>query len=176
MMTSIFDGLEDVREKREPLPPQKAIVAFGGVTASTAILWCTPELKFDIEQAGIDDEDVFEHGACENPDQGVWVWEGTIRGITYPATPDHPEEYDVGYPGTWRPLTEDEWDRVLGLNMYRRDWSGPCTDIKVLSGAEAIRKRPGFYGLTDAQVEAMSDAELEVVAANATIVHPGSCR
>jgi hypothetical protein len=110
----MFDTLTDAREQRDPLPPQKAIVAFSRVTTSVSILWCTPELKLDIEQGGMDDCDVFEHGAG-SPDHGVWVWEGTIRGITYPSTPDRAEEYDVEYPGTWRPLTSTDWSFLQSL-------------------------------------------------------------
>lgn len=111
---SIFGDLTDAREQREPLPPQKAIVAFGSVTTSVSIFWCTPELKLDIEQAMLDDSDVFEHGA-ENPDHGIWVWEGTIKGTTYPSTPDRAEEYDVEYPGTWRAPNLEEWEYIKGM-------------------------------------------------------------
>lgn len=100
---NLFDNLET----REPLPPQVAVIAFGSETEglSTAILWCTPALRDDMGEGGVSPDDCFL--ADKGP--GVFVWEGRIVGITYPSTPDGPEEYDVEYRGTLRDLTDAEW-------------------------------------------------------------------
>lgn len=118
-MSGIFDGLTDTRKQTDPQPLQKAVVAFGGVTTDVAILWCTSWLKSDIEDSMIGSEDVFEHGEGNNPNHGIWIWEGYIKGHTYPATPDHAEEYDVTYEGKWRPPTEKEWEAIrIGKNPF----------------------------------------------------------
>ena len=93
-------------------PIQKAVVAFSSLTTNVAILWCTPFLADDIENAMLGCEDVFPHGDDNNPNQGIWIWEGKIIGIIYPSTPDTAQEYDVEYRGEWRPPTEEEWTAI----------------------------------------------------------------
>jgi hypothetical protein len=97
---SIFD-----LTPQPPKPSWKAVIAFGGEEGlDTAILWCSPDLLSDLKENGCRPDDCFESAK-----PGVFIWEGHIHGITYPSTPNGPEEYDVEYRGTLRDLTDAEW-------------------------------------------------------------------
>jgi hypothetical protein len=56
---------------------------------------------------------------------------------------------------------------LLGGSSWGDVGSEPS--IQILTGPEAVRRRPGFYGLTDEQVSLMSDLELELRAEQATL-------
>ena len=96
-----------------PYGPQKAVVAFGCVGrgrrgGNATVMHATPHLICDFAEGGIDAGDVWG-SATNEPDNGIWVWEGRIVYTTTPSTPNGPEEHDVDYEGTWREPTEDEW-------------------------------------------------------------------
>lgn len=96
----------------EPQPLQTAIVAFCSVTTDVVILAASPDLIREIVEGMIGAGDVFEHGQGDNPDHGIWAWEGRIQEVRHLATPDHPEEYDMEFKGKWRELTDDEWSKL----------------------------------------------------------------
>lgn len=128
----------DLTGPADPMPQQVAVIAFSGDQGlSTAILWCSPELRADLKNNGCSPDD------CFPPDKGpgVYVWEGAIVGIEYPSTPNGPAEYDVEYRGELRDLTDLEWACLrAGQNPLKvtipdglpgvRDADAPCTDFQ----------------------------------------------
>jgi len=106
--------LFDDKQATEPQSLQTAIVAFSAVTTEVAILAASPWIIREIVEGMLGANDVFEHGQGDNPDHGIWAWEGYIRGVTYPSSPNGPEEYDVEFDGKWRELTDDEWSKLRG--------------------------------------------------------------
>ncbi len=83
----------------------KAVIAFGPEGLGTAILACSPGLAEDLRENGSDPDDCFlpELGL------GVFMWEGCLRVVHHPGTPNGPEEWDAWYEGSLRELTEGEW-------------------------------------------------------------------
>ncbi len=131
-------GILDLSTKGKPCPQQRAVMAFSGDQGlSTAILWCTEELRADLKNNGCTPDD------CFPPDKGpgVFLWEGHIVGLEYPSTPNGPAEYDVEYRGELRDLTDAEWACLrAGQNPLKvaipdgipgiRDADAPCTDFQ----------------------------------------------
>ena len=107
---SILDRARVEQKPDDQADPQKAVVAFGA--GGVCLVWATDILRRDLEEMGEGGEDVFPPGQGDNPDHGIWVWEGHVVGVVHPSTPDRPEEYDVEYRGEWRPLTDAEWEAV----------------------------------------------------------------
>lgn len=102
LLAELSDAFENPR-----LGPLKAIIAFSHEEEglSTAILWCSKEIRDDLQNNGCVPDDCFL--ADKGP--GVFIWEGHIVSIEYPSTPNGPAEYDVEYQGTLRDLTDKEW-------------------------------------------------------------------
>ena len=100
---SLFDS---EHEAQEPVPTERALIAFGprGATA----LWATKAFRDDMDEGCYDVDDCFPDDK-DVPSQGIWMWEGQIVGITYPSSPNGPEEYDVEYQGKWRKPHDYEW-------------------------------------------------------------------
>lgn len=96
---------------KSKLPIQKVLVAFSvkGDPESAVVIACDG----DIIQQEIDDMSPFldelpEFG--QNPDHGIWVWEGIIYGIQ-DNTPDSCD-WDTVTEGDWRHPTAEEWEKI----------------------------------------------------------------
>jgi len=63
----------------------------------------------------------------------------------------------------WQDYVKDTAE-PLPSDAPKPGWQEGPEYIRVLSGAEAVRRRPGFYGLTEEQAASMSDDELERLA------------
>ena len=142
---NLFAELDPKCPPNPRLGDLKAIIAFSHETLglSTAILWCSPELRDDLKESGCDPHDCFL--ADKGP--GIYVWEGHIHQTHDP----HSGEYDVEYQGTLRDLTDTEWACLrAGRNPLAegipdgtpgvRDANAPCRYFKV-SGSQ-----PGCHG------------------------------
>ena len=65
--------------------------------------------------------------------------------------------------------------KAAGTVPLKEGWQEGPWDIPVLTGAEAVRRRPGFYGLTEEEAEAMPEGELEALAkAKCKALHEGT--
>jgi hypothetical protein len=87
--------------------PEKAMVAFGDAATDVCVLWCTKGVAEDMAEGLYNGCDVFEHGMGDNPDHGIWVWEGWIQINRFDT--DYGADFDVEYNGEWREPTDREW-------------------------------------------------------------------
>jgi len=96
-------------EKREI---QKALVAFSckGTTDEAMVMACDGEIiEQEIEYLSPHLGDLCISDG-DNPDHGIWVWEGTIYGtVSYGCGI---EEYETIAQGEWRHPTEEEWASI----------------------------------------------------------------
>ncbi len=113
-----FDGCERCGDENA-FGVQRAVVAFAhnhDSTEKAVIVACTKHLACDIAEhlSNTDGGEFLEGSADDSIGEGdmLAVWEGQIVNVTYPSTPDRPEEYDVEYRGAFRPLTDVEWAAV----------------------------------------------------------------
>lgn len=124
---SLFELMPDSPENPR-LGPLQAVIAFSHSVngMSTAILWCSKELRDDLKESGCQPDDCFQ----SDKGPGVFVWDGRIHIFKSPATPDGPEEYDAEYQGTLRDLTDKEW-------LCLRAGTNPLADVP--DGVPGIR-------------------------------------
>lgn len=104
---------EDPFEFKEPTwgdydfdKPSKAVIARGERDISTVIWTVGAHVRMDIEEAGIDAEDM----GLIPPDTGIWVWEG--KSTWSPGPWDCPQDGAVEYEGKFRRPTEEELKKI----------------------------------------------------------------
>lgn len=97
---------------------QVAFIVFSSTNPDTqAVLWCTKSLADEFRDSRSDNLLAYDTSLPDDVEaEGVWVWEGGIFGITYPSTPNGPEEYDVVYRGVFRRPTSEEWAWLFDMD------------------------------------------------------------
>src|SRR3990167_6744841 len=85
--------------------PSRALIASDGSGNGCILFYCGAHLEEEIRAVG---QQLSDLGLDDCPD-GVWVWEGVYAGITYPSSPNGPEEYDTEIRGNFREPKSFEW-------------------------------------------------------------------
>ena len=92
----------------------KAVVACGLKHIGIVLATDSPTLTFDVDEIANNLEDI---GLPEPPDEGVWLFEGTVKWESYGGAPWEPSEPPAPeYTGTYRkPVDLAELDSWMTL-------------------------------------------------------------
>lgn len=88
--------------------PSMAVVASDGCGNGCVLFYVGPHIEEEINAVGRQLSDL----SLDDCPDGIWIWEGIYRGITYPSTPDHAEEYDTEIDGKFREPNLVEWNVI----------------------------------------------------------------
>ncbi len=108
-------------------PVEMAVVAFPEGNYNPVVLWVVPGsgLYEEFSNLGNDVAEYICSSSEDNPDEGIWIWQGTIS-----VHRNYDGEYDVDYNHVcWRKPSFKEWQSIMqGNNPFKIQDEQPKID------------------------------------------------